>query len=172
MQIAGDVFKLVGKIARLLTKKNYKLAVAESCTGGLLAGSITAISGASSFFDRGFVTYSNRAKEEMLAVKAETLGLYGAVSEETASEMALGVLNFSEAEVAIAITGVAGPTGGTPDKPVGTICFAWGLKPTLDAEKKLLKTMRKVFPGERENIRLAAVKFSLEELLRILELEK
>ena len=139
------------------------LATAESCTGGWVAQALTAVAGSSAWFERGFVTYSNAAKEELLGVRAETLARHGAVSEETAREMALGALQRSHASVALAITGVAGPSGGTPDKPVGTVCFAWsGAGLAARAETRH-------FAGDREAVRRQSVEHSLERLLELLD---
>src|SRR3954469_11316719 len=134
-------------------------ATAESCTGGLVAGAITDIAGSSAWFERGFVTYSNDAKMELLGVLKATLDAHGAVSEPTAREMAEGALLHSRAQLAVAITGVAGPGGGTVDKPVGMVCFAWsGLGvPTVAVTKR--------FAGNRAGVRRAAVLAALEGLL-------
>lgn len=115
-------------LAKFLQTQQLHIAVAESCTGGFIAQSLTAISGSSAWFDRGFVTYSNAAKMQMLGVQAATLAALGAVSAETALEMAAGALTFSESDVSIAVTGIAGPDGGTATKPVGTVFIAWGIK--------------------------------------------
>src|SRR5689334_15846625 len=112
--------------ARLLDRR-LLLATAESCTGGWVSQELTAIAGSSAWFERGFVTYSNAAKEEMLGVRTETLARHGAVSEEVAAEMALGALAHSHASVAVSVTGIAGPSGGSATKPVGMVCFAWAL---------------------------------------------
>jgi len=139
------------------------LATAESCTGGWVAQALTAIAGSSGWFERGFVTYSNAAKMEMLHVKANTLQAHGAVSEQVAGEMAVGALAHSHAQLAVAVTGVAGPGGGSPDKPVGTVCFAWA------------RTNRKVtavthhFSGDRENVRRQSVIAALQGVLDLLE---
>src|SRR5215212_9301448 len=119
---------LADEVGRRLKARGGMIATAESCTGGWVAQELTAIAGSSAWFDRGFVTYSNEAKQEMLGVRAETLARHGAVSEETAAEMARGALERSRGSFALAITGIAGPTGGTAAKPVGTVCFAWALK--------------------------------------------
>ena len=108
----------------LCARKHLTVATAESCTGGLVAGAISAISGSSAVLDRGFVTYSNQAKQQMLGVKPDTLDFYGAVSRQCAEEMAKGVLGHAPVDLAVSITGIAGPTGGTPDKPVGLVHFA------------------------------------------------
>ncbi len=143
----------------LLIQHRYKLVTAESCTAGLLAAEITSVSGSSDWFDRGFVTYSNESKQEMLAVKSETLEKFGAVSEETAKEMAEGALQKSHATISLSVTGIAGPDGGTPVKPVGTVWFAW-------ASKGLFDTFALVqhFQGDRTSIRHQATQFALETL--------
>jgi nicotinamide-nucleotide amidase len=154
---------LAEKIAARLKARRAMLATAESCTGGWVAQALTAIAGSSAWFERGFVTYSNAAKEEMLGVRAETLARSGAVSEETAREMALGALAHSRAHFALAITGVAGPTGGSAEKPVGTVCFAWAQKDArADAETRH-------FPGDREAVRRQSVEHALARLLERLD---
>jgi len=119
---------LVEKIAERARRRGAWLVTAESCTGGWVSQALTSVAGSSEWFERGFVTYSNAAKQELLGVRKKTLEIHGAVSEETASEMALGALEHSRGTLALAITGVAGPGGGTPAKPVGTVCFAWAMK--------------------------------------------
>lgn len=142
-----------------LKAKGLKLATAESCTAGWVAQAVTSISGSSEWFDRGFVTYSNDAKREMLGARAETLAAHGAVSENIAREMAAGALDRSGAGVAASVTGVAGPTGGSPEKPVGMVCFAWALRGgAVESE-----THR--FEGDRESIRRQSVVRSLQGLL-------
>ena len=137
------------------------LATAESCTGGWAAQVVTSVAGSSAWYDRGFVTYSNAAKQELLGVSAETLRQHGAVSEETAREMALGALARSEATVALAITGVAGPSGGSREKPVGTVSFAWARGNNVHSE-----THR--FPGDRESVRRQSVIHALEGVQELL----
>jgi len=145
------------KAARLV------LATAESCTGGWVAQAVTTVSGSSEWFDRGFVTYSNAAKQDMLAVSDRTLARHGAVSEETAREMALGALAHSRADLALAVTGVAGPTGGTAAKPVGMVCFAWVRRGgTVQSETRR-------FAGDREQVRRESVIAALQGLLARLE---
>lgn len=134
------------------------LATAESCTGGWAAEVTTSVAGSSEWFDRGFVTYSNEAKQEMLGVKAETLSRHGAVSEETAREMAKGALARSRATVAVAITGVAGPGGGSDEKPVGTVCLAWASGSGVGSETKR-------FSGDRESVRRQSVERALQGVL-------
>ncbi|OHC69191.1 MAG: damage-inducible protein CinA [Rhodocyclales bacterium GWA2_65_20] len=148
--------ELLGSACR---QRRLLVATAESCTGGWVAQVITHTSGSSEWFERGFVTYSNDAKIEMLGVQAETLEQFGAVSMETAAEMAVGALKNSNALIALAITGIAGPTGGSPGKPVGTVCFAWcRVGETAETETA-------VFPGDREAIRRQAVVHALRGLL-------
>lgn len=145
-------------VGRALKERSLKLATAESCTGGWVAQTVTAIAGSSEWFERGFVTYSNDSKREMLGVAPRTLLQYGAVSEEAAGEMAAGALAASHADVALAVTGIAGPGGATPDKPVGTVCFGWlerGHAPQSE---------RKQFAGNREAVRRAAVIHALQGL--------
>jgi nicotinamide-nucleotide amidase len=149
---------LARKVGRRLKASGAKLATAESCTGGWVAQAVTAISGSSEWFERGFVTYSNEAKREMLGVKRATLKKHGAVSEETAREMAKGALKKSRATIAVAVTGVAGPTGGTPGKPVGMVCFSW-------ATKKVLRSETRRFRGNRERVRRQSVVHALKGLL-------
>jgi nicotinamide-nucleotide amidase len=134
-------------------------ATAESCTGGLIAGAITDISGSSGWFERGFVTYSNEAKIELLGVRPDTLSRFGAVSEETARAMVAGALERSRADVAVAVTGVAGPTGGTPEKPVGFVWLAWGVRGGA------VEAVSRRFPGDRAAVREATVAVALDGLL-------
>jgi nicotinamide-nucleotide amidase len=153
--------ELARELGRRLQAASAVLVTAESCTGGWAAQVVTSISGSSAWFDRGYVTYSNAAKQDMLGVRQETLQQHGAVSEETAREMALGALTRSRATVAVSITGVAGPTGGTKEKPVGTVCFAWARGPELRSE-----TCR--FQGDRESVRRQSVVRALEGALKAL----
>ena len=138
------------ELGSTLQAHNLTLALAESCTGGLVAQTVTSVAGSSAWFDRGYVTYSNLAKIEMLGVRAETLEKFGAVSEQTATVMAHGALKHSHAQIAGSITGIAGPSGGTKEKPVGTVCFAWV------GDKLSLCTTTKRFFGNREEIRQQA----------------
>lgn len=149
-----------------LIKTGYKLATAESCTGGMVAATMTDRAGSSDFFDRGFVTYSNAAKQDMLGVASLTLDNHGAVSEETAGEMAQGAKGNSLADLSLSITGIAGPGGGTADKPVGTVCFGW----TLTNDETTTSTQH--FSGNREEVRQQAAAFAVEQLLRLLEREE
>jgi len=154
---------LARRVGARLKKGKLKLATAESCTGGWIAQAVTSVAGSSEWFERGFVTYSNEAKKELLGVRARTLSSHGAVSEETAREMASGALARSRAQVAIAVTGVAGPGGGTRSKPVGTVCLAWSRK------KRTPESVVRHFRGSREAIRRQSVAFALQGLLDRLE---
>lgn len=154
--------ELAQQVGARLKAAGAVLTTAESCTGGWVAEVVTSISGSSDWFDRGFVTYSNGAKQEMLGVKAGTLERHGAVSEETAREMATGALERSRATVAVSVTGVAGPTGGSDAKPVGTVCFSWK---TIDLEQ----TETRRFTGDRESVRRQSVARALEGVLELLE---
>ncbi len=154
-----DLERLAQRLGEALLAKGWMLAVAESCTGGWAAQAMTANAGSSAWFDRGFVSYSNDAKRAMLGVRGETLARYGAVSEATAREMALGALAHSAAQAAFAISGIAGPAGGTPDKPVGTVCFAWALPDGL------VETATHRFPGDRREVRARSVQTALEGTL-------
>ena len=147
------------KLASLLLDKGWMLAAAESCTGGWLAKVCTDMAGCSGWFERGFVTYTNEAKQEMLGVTAETLQAHGAVSEATVAEMATGALANSRAQISVAISGIAGPGGGTAEKPVGTVCFGWAV---TDGETT---TERCQFDGDRETVRAQAVIHALKGLL-------
>jgi nicotinamide-nucleotide amidase len=157
--MADELTRLATLAGERLKARGLKLVTAESCTGGWVAQAVTAISGSSDWFDRGFVTYSNDAKREMLGVRAETLDRSGAVSEETALEMVRGALAASRAQVAVSITGVAGPTGGTATKPVGMVCFGWAL-----AGGGADATTRH-FAGERSEVRRQSVLFALQGVL-------
>lgn len=137
-------------LAQALIARGWSLTTAESCTGGLVAAACTELSGSSAWFERGFVTYSNAAKTEMLGVPAEVIAAHGAVSEAVARAMAEGALRHSAAQIAVAITGVAGPLGGSADKPVGTVCFAWAWPGGVFSERVQLG-------GDRAGIRQAAV---------------
>ena len=153
--------ELAQKLGAALEAQGKKIATAESCTGGWVAMALTAIPGSSGWFERGYVTYSNAAKREDLGVAEETLRRHGAVSEEVAREMAAGALERARAQVALAITGVAGPSGGTKDKPVGLVCFAW-----VHGSKMASETRR--FYGDRESVRRQSVLHALERALESL----
>ncbi len=150
---------LVSDLARRLTDRAWRLATAESCTGGLIAAQCTELSGSSAWFERGFVTYSNEAKTEMLGVDAALIAQHGAVSQAVALAMAQGALKHSRADVAVAVTGVAGPTGGSPDKPVGTVWLAWAMR------SGVAHAERRVWPGDRAAVRAATVQNALAGVL-------
>jgi nicotinamide-nucleotide amidase len=155
METAGQVRRL----AEQLQQRQWMLATAESCTGGLIAAACTDLSGSSNWFERGFVTYSNEAKTDMLGVPADLIARHGAVSAEVARSMATGALMHSRAQAAVAVTGVAGPTGGTADKPVGLVWFGFALPGQV-----LCEPMH--FPGDRAAVRAATVQHALAGLLR------
>lgn len=153
---------LSARVGQTLEAQGFTLATAESCTGGWVAQVVTHTAGSSSWFDRSFVTYSNEAKQDMLGVRPETLAREGAVSLETAKEMATGAIKNSKALISLAITGIAGPTGGSSGKPVGTVCFSWCFR----GEAPVCR--RKRFGGDRESVRRQALIFALEELLALI----
>jgi nicotinamide-nucleotide amidase len=155
---------LAVELGEALKARNLSLALAESCTGGLVAATITDIAGSSAWFDRGFITYSNASKIEMLGVRTETLEKFGAVSEQTATVMAHGALKNSHAQIAGSITGIAGPDGGSKEKPVGTVCFAWV------GTKLPLSTTTKRFFGNRQEVRQQAAIAMMSGLIERLKL--
>jgi len=155
-----ELTALAAELGLTLKAKGLMLAMAESCTGGMVAQAITSVAGSSEWFDRGFVTYSNAAKIDMLGVSSETLERFGAVSEQTASEMALGALMNSASQIAGSITGIAGPDGGTKAKPVGMVCFA------LASHNSPVSTNTQLFHGNREQIRQQATIFMMAELIK------
>lgn len=163
LSVTKRLDKLAEEVGQRLQAAGLVLATAESCTGGWLSKVVTDIPGSSAWFDRGFVTYGNPAKRELLGVSAAAIADHGAVSEEVAREMAQGALKRSQAGVAVAITGIAGPAGGTEDKPVGTVCFAW-----VRAGRSPL-SQRVQFAGNREEVRHQSVRLALEHLLELLE---
>ncbi|RTQ31095.1 nicotinamide-nucleotide amidase [Variovorax sp. YR750] len=157
-----DTAGLVVTLADLLQKKGWMLATAESCTGGLIGAACTDLAGSSVWYERGFITYSNEAKTELLGVDAGVIAAHGAVSEPVARAMATGAIAHSPpSRVALAVTGVAGPTGGTPDKPVGTVWFGW----SVDGD---VRTERRRFDGDRATVRAATVHHSLQTLVELL----
>lgn len=152
---------LAERVGAALHRRGWWLTAAESCTGGWVAQAVTSVAGSSGWFDRGFVTYSNEAKHDMLGVGRKTLQRYGAVSEAVAREMAEGAVRHSRAHVSVAVTGIAGPGGGTPGKPVGTVCFAWTAAggDTVSATRHL--------HGGRRDIRREAVACALQGVLDV-----
>jgi nicotinamide-nucleotide amidase len=155
----SEIAGLAEELGRRLATRGQLAATAESCTGGLVAGAITAIAGSSGWFDRGFVTYSNEAKVEMLGVDPVTLAREGAVSEATALAMAEGAIRASRANVAVGVTGIAGPAGGSASKPVGMVCFAWALRDGVAT------AITHHFSGDREAVRRASVVVALQGLI-------
>jgi nicotinamide-nucleotide amidase len=152
---------LAKKLGQRLKAERERLVTAESCTGGWVAQVVTSVAGSSDWFERGFVTYSNESKQELLGVEPSTLKKHGAVSEQTAIEMAQGALVRSKGTVALAVTGVAGPGGGSREKPVGMVCFAW-------LHEKNLKSETRRFSGDRESVRRQSVIRALEGVLETL----
>ncbi len=150
---------LVAQLALELKARGLMMATAESCTGGLIAGACTEVSGSSEWFERGFVTYSNAAKQELLGVPAALIEQHGAVSEPVAHAMAAGAVAHSPAQLAVAVTGVAGPTGGSPEKPVGTVWFGWATPTGVVTEHQR-------FDGDRSAVRQATVRHALAGLLQ------
>lgn len=158
----NTIFELAAQIGRALQQKDWLLATAESCTGGGVAHAVTDIAGSSGWFDCGFIAYSNAAKTELLDVPAALLAQHGAVSEEIAAAMAEGALANSNAHITLSTTGIAGPDGAVPGKPVGTVCFGWA---TGDGTH----TERLVFAGDRHAVRAQTVAHALKGLLRMLD---
>jgi nicotinamide-nucleotide amidase len=157
------LYELAEQVGIALKARALTLATAESCTGGWIGVAVTAVPGSSEWYERGFITYTNVAKREMLGVSAETLEKFGAVSEQTVIAMVAGALANSHAQVAVAVSGVAGPSGGTRDKPVGTVCIGWG----IGAGEPMAETRR--FDGDRDTVRRKSVEHALAGLLRLLE---
>lgn len=160
--MSDEVPEMVLQLAELLLREQRRICTAESCTGGLIAKTFTDVAGSSDWFDRGFVTYSNAAKSEMLAVPASIIETYGAVSEPVANAMASGALQHSDAAFAVAVTGVAGPGGGSVEKPVGTVWIA-------AASQTQLCARRYQFDGDRSQVREATLRAALEMLLELFE---
>ena len=153
---------LCQRVADLLLKQELQLVTAESCTGGLIAAACTDLAGSSNWFERGFVSYSNEAKTELLGVDAALIARHGAVSEEVARAMVQGAIRYSRAQVAVAVTGVAGPDGGSAAKPVGTVWFGWATPAGVVSE------MRR-FDGDRAAVRMATVRHALQRLAELLQ---
>lgn len=160
------LYQLAKQVGQALKSRGLMLATAESCTGGWVSEAITMVPGSSEWLERGFVTYTYISKREMLGVGEATLDKHGAVSEPTVREMVAGALARSHAQVAVAVSGTAGPTGGTPEKPVGTVCFAWGLKDGAP------KSETQHFAGDREAVRKQSVEHALRGILLLLERSK
>ncbi|MDP5206425.1 CinA family protein [Alishewanella sp. SMS8] len=161
MTEASVSFDLASELGQLLLRKNYSITTAESCTGGGVAYWLTAVAGSSAYVDRSFVTYSNKAKQQLLAVRSATLLQYGAVSVETVAEMASGAAKAAGAELAIAISGIAGPGGGSASKPVGLVCFGFYLQGAIT-------TQQHVFKGDRQQVRQQAIEHALRQSILLL----
>lgn len=153
--------QLCERLAQALLARGWMLATAESCTGGLIAAACTDLGGSSNWFERGFVTYSNEAKQELLGVDPALIAAHGAVSEVVARAMAFGAIRHSRARVSVAVTGVAGPTGGSPHKPVGTVWFGFQVDGQLSSETRR-------FDGDRAAVRDASVRHALQRLLDLI----
>ncbi len=160
--MTNELIDLAQKVSDTIGPKKLMLAAAESCTGGGIAYTLTAIPGSGDWFDCGFVTYSNTAKNEMLDVPDAVIAQFGAVSEEVAAAMAAGAVANSNADIGVSTTGIAGPTGAVPGKPIGTVCFGW-------ARGDHVHTERLVFPGDREAVRVQAIAHALRGILRFVE---
>jgi nicotinamide-nucleotide amidase len=160
---ADPLYTLGALAGSRLKARGECLVCAESCTGGWVAQVVTSVSGSSEWFERGFVTYSNEAKQELIGVRAETIARHGAVSEETAREMALGALAASRGTLSVAVTGVAGPSGGTPAKPVGMVCFAWADR------SGAVRSETRHFTGNREKVRRQSVLRALQGVVEWLD---
>ena len=157
-----ELYRLAVRVGRALKRQGLMIATAESCTGGWIGQAITMVPGSSEWFERGFVTYTYISKRELLGVKAGSLARHGAVSGQVVGEMAQGALKRSHAQVSLAVSGVAGPSGGTAEKPVGTVCFAWCRK----GGRVLLETRR--FRGDRDEVRRRCVVHALRGVLSVL----
>jgi nicotinamide-nucleotide amidase len=162
LHVTNDILDLAARVGRALEAKRLTLATAESCTGGGVSQAITEIAGSTGWFECGFVTYSNASKTEMLEVPAALMAQFGSVSEEVAAAMAEGALANSVADVTVSTTGIAGPSGAVPGKPVGTVCFGW-------ARGDHTYTERLVFAGDRQSVREQTVAHALQGLLRFIE---
>ncbi|MCC6301570.1 MAG: CinA family protein [Gammaproteobacteria bacterium] len=156
-----DIERLARRVGIVLSGQGYRLATAESCTGGGIAAAVTSVPGSSNWFERGFVTYSNAAKRELLGVREATLVAHGAVSEATVREMAAGALGHGAAQVAVAVSGIAGPGGGSAEKPIGTVCLAW------DGAGLLARSETRYFHGDRAAVRRQAVAAALAGVIEI-----
>jgi nicotinamide-nucleotide amidase len=161
-----NVIQTAEELASLLNSQGWKVALAESCTGGLVSATLTELAGSSNWFERGYITYSNQAKTECLGVPSELIESHGAVSEPVAKAMAEGAQRQAKVKAAISITGIAGPSGGSIEKPVGTVCFGWAIQ-----GQGIVTTTCKtqLFTGDRQAVRQQATLFALAELLALLK---
>jgi nicotinamide-nucleotide amidase len=155
----SELYRLAERVGHALKQKGWLLASAESCTGGWIGEAVTAVAGSSEWYERGFITYSNAAKHELLGVREVTLATHGAVSEATVLEMAAGAIRNSHAHVAVSVSGVAGPSGGTATKPVGMVCIGWCVREAAPS------AITKYFAGDREAVRRQSVVVALEGVL-------
>jgi nicotinamide-nucleotide amidase len=154
-----ELYELAERVGLALKGRGFMLVTAESCTGGWIGQAVTMVPGSSAWFDCGFITYTNTAKRNLLGVREETLAKYGAVSEQTVVEMSAGALARSRAQIAVAVSGIAGPDGGSAEKPVGTVCIAWAARGSSPAARTV------VFPGDRDAVRRASVIAALAGVL-------
>lgn len=154
--------KLAAQIGKLLSARQQQVSCAESCTGGGVSFALTEISGSSAWFERAFITYGNQAKIDLIGVSEQSLQQYGAVSEQVALEMAKGAKRAAKANFALAVTGIAGPTGGSGEKPVGTVCFAW-------VSQRIEWQQTQIFLGNRQQVREQSIAHSLKQLLAIIQ---
>lgn len=161
MTVAADSLQLATELGQLLLRKKWTITTAESCTGGGIGYWLTAVPGSSAYVDRGFITYSNKAKQQLLAVRSATLLQFGAVSEQTVREMAEGAAKAANADMAIAVSGIAGPDGGSVYKPVGTVCFGFCVNGSV-ASSQL------VFAGDRQQVRQQAIDYALKQSIELL----
>lgn len=168
MSDAQTIEQLARHLGTALRAQHFALTTAESCTAGGIAYAVTLVPGSSAWFDRGFVTYSNESKIQQLGVPSAYLRDFGAVSEPVARAMAIGALSHSTAQVALAVTGVAGPDGGTPDKPVGTVCFAWSIRRDASTAP-WVQTATHRFAGDRAAVRTQSIVTALETLVALLK---
>jgi nicotinamide-nucleotide amidase len=153
----------INELGAALRARGMKLATAESCTGGMIGAALTDVAGSSNYFERGFITYSNESKHELLGVSADILRSHGAVSAETAAEMVAGALHHSRADIAVAVTGIAGPGGGSAEKPVGTVYIGWGVR------GQPCVTAHHLFDGDRADVRRQTVDAAIHHLLKAIE---
>jgi nicotinamide-nucleotide amidase len=155
-------------LAHVLLERGWKIALAESCTGGLVGATLTDLAGSSAWFERGYITYSNTAKSQCLDVSMEMIESFGAVSEQVARAMAEGARRNANVNIAISITGIAGPTGGSPEKPVGTVCFGWAINKNIQSNEVETTVITKQFSGDRQTVREQARDYALSTLLELL----
>lgn len=163
--------ELARVVGLALMHRKWKIALAESCTGGLVCSTLTDLAGSSDWFECGYITYSNQAKIACLDVPTAILETYGAVSEEVAKAMATGAMYHAKVNIAISITGIAGPSGGSLEKPVGTVCFGWAIKEDTENNFLNLSSMTKHFKGDRQTVREQACDFALSHFLELLKLK-